>query len=340
MAAKREIPNADDLISRYMAGIPRMEILKEANISDCLFSRLLRDAGVKRRTREEACAIRAGKPCVSRQWKPDDPAKLIADYVGGESENSLSDRFSISRGAIRRLLLRNGVSPRTASEAETIKWSSMKHDRSAVERQCSAAWKAADAIDDMKEAEVKHLYQVAGFSLIEIADATGETRTNTKRLIRKFGADGDRSRIARGVQRSAGGAGTVSKYELPILDAMRIMGLEPVHQYAIGTCNVDIAFPEFRVAVEVERKPRCSSKSLLPERLKNVFDRGWKLLVIYSPCGYPINAAAVAEQTLAFLEFTRRNPAVAGEYGVVNSDGQPFTRRRFDLYGWARISGF
>lgn len=339
MAAKREIFNADDLITRYLSGASKMELLKEANISDCLFGRLLREAGVKRRTRDEARAIRAGKPVVCRQWSPADPEKIIADYIGGESEKSLSDRFGVGRTAMRGFFLRNGVTPRNASQAEAVKWASMKNNRAAVERQCGAAWKAADSIDDRLEAEVKYLYQVAGFSLIEITDATGETRTNIKRLIRKFGADGDKNRVARGFQRSAGGLHT-SKYEPPILDAMSAIGLEPVHQFAIGTCNVDVAFPVFRVAVEVERITRNRSKSLLPERLKNIFDRGWRLLVIYSPCGYPINAAAVAEQTRAFLEFTSSNPSAAGQYGVINSDGQAFTRRRFDLHGWARISGF
>lgn len=339
MAAKREVPNADDLIRAYIAGEPMRQRLKQAAVSDCLFNRLLRDAGVKRRSFKDSRAAMRSRPKPGPRHTPERMPELLAEYAVGTSEKALAAKIGVTRGTMRALLIRHGARIRGRSEAETVKWAAMKHDRAAVERQCAAAWRAADARDETMEKAAVALYRTTNFGAGVIADAIGTTRGNVKRLVMKNGgADRPAERRASGMQFAAGSA-MISRYELPLLVALRAEGLYPVHQYAVGACNVDFAFPELRVAVEVERRPLCDSKSLTSERCKYLFDRGWKILVVLDGKRRGINYPSVAKKIVANLDVLRGDPPTACKYGVISRDGKTSTRTGQHLYGWPRIAG-
>ena len=51
--------------------------------------------------------------------------ELLAKYKRGESINSIAKFFNVSRGVINRNLIEYGVTPRTQSESEKLKWSKM-----------------------------------------------------------------------------------------------------------------------------------------------------------------------------------------------------------------------
>lgn len=343
MPAKREVPNADDLVARYIAGKMTGQLCKEAGISACCFERLLRERGLKFRSIQEAARLRRGQPVPRRQWKPEDPDKLLKEYSDGASVNALATRYGVSRQAINGFLLRHGLTPRGQSEAEQIKWAAMKRDRAAVERQCSAAWRAADAKDDALCADVKRLYVDCGLPISEVCGMLGITRTNGKRILRKLGiSDPSRERVAQGFAASAGKP-IAGKFELDVIAALRRLGYEAIHQMAFGACNVDIALPERRVAVEIERRSLCKSKSIRRERLEHVFNRGWRLMIVYAYADRRkkrFDVEAVAQAIHAFAQLRSGNEPVFGEYGMVRGDGKPSAGRSPELDGWTRVAHF
>jgi hypothetical protein len=54
--------------------------------------------------------------------------EIFREYERGESVNTVSKIFGVSRNVINRILVENGITPRTQSEAETLKWSKMSKE--------------------------------------------------------------------------------------------------------------------------------------------------------------------------------------------------------------------
>jgi hypothetical protein len=71
-----------------------------------------------------------------------DTDDLVRRYVEGVSENQLAKELGVSRSVVARRLAKAGVERRGRSDAERLKWASLRTDRIAVERQCGAAWNA------------------------------------------------------------------------------------------------------------------------------------------------------------------------------------------------------
>lgn len=343
MPAKREVPNADDLVARYLAGEMTGQLCKEAGISACCFKRLLRERGLKFRSQQEAAMLRRGQPVPCRQWSPEDPDQLLKEYSDGASAKALAERYGVSRTAINGFLRRHGVEPRGRSDAERIKWAAMKSDSAAVERQCGAAWRAADAKDEALCEDVKRLYADCGFSISEVCGMLGISRFNGKRIIRKLGISAPSGeRIAQGFHASERKP-IAGKFELEVIDALRGLGYEAIHQMALGPCNVDIALPERRVAVEIERRSLCNSKSIRRERLEHIFNRGWRLLIVYAYYDRRrkrFDVKAVAQAIHAFAQLRRGDEPVLGEYGMIRGDGKPSAGRSPELNGWTRVAHF
>ena len=83
-----------------------------------------------------------------------DRLALINSYNDGESVLQISKRFGFSRPFIGRILLEAGVSLRNRSEAEYLKWSKLKRNPSAIQRQLKAAWEASRRVKDREQASV------------------------------------------------------------------------------------------------------------------------------------------------------------------------------------------
>ena len=92
---------------------------------------------------------------MARKWNPTNADDLVQKYLTGTSEKKLADECGVSRSAIRRVLKAVGVQPRGRSEAELTKWSVLKQDRAAVERQCRKAWAASTGVPKSIEARTK-----------------------------------------------------------------------------------------------------------------------------------------------------------------------------------------
>lgn len=65
---------------------------------------------------------------MTRKFIPPNLDDLISKYRAGTSEKQLSGELGVSRNVIRRILVSNGIQPRTKSEAEAVKWAAMTPD--------------------------------------------------------------------------------------------------------------------------------------------------------------------------------------------------------------------
>lgn len=101
--------HAADAAEMYLAGIRGPQIAEHFGVGVTTVWRWLDAAGVKARTR-----------CLDL-----DDTAIVAAYRSGESVNSLAAKFAASRSVITRRLVMAGITPRTASEAELVKWSRM-----------------------------------------------------------------------------------------------------------------------------------------------------------------------------------------------------------------------
>lgn len=194
---------------------------------------------------------------------------MLNRYQAGESVNKLAKEHGCCRDAITRVLRINGIASRGRSEAERIKWQSIKATPEGIARQLGAAWQACAAKDDVLEADIFARYQNTLISTRTLAAEYGQTHGNVRRIMRKHGLSSTRigERQSSANQRPNG---PISSHEQPIFDALCVAGYRPIQQYAIGASNVDMAFPVDRIAVEVERRYVNDSHSMSRERIEAI----------------------------------------------------------------------
>jgi very-short-patch-repair endonuclease len=155
----------------------------------------------------------------------------------------------------------------------------------------------------------------------------------------------ERVRAAKSME---GRARRLGKYEREVLDEVNAMGGRLSWQTTIGPYNVDLAFREERVAVEIQRQAvrtdRLSGCSMRRERVEYILNRGWHLVVVFCPDRFhwvgrrtksghaqSIDVAAVAEYLVAAANELRGKPSTPGEYRVIRGDAKPCTTRSVQL---------
>lgn len=102
----------------------------------------------------KACGVTIDKfPCSTKEIISLPTNEIIAKYQSGESENSISKHYGVSRNAIRKRLRDNNISIRTQSESELLKWSQMTLEQRA--NQVKAAHDATLGVSPSFETRVK-----------------------------------------------------------------------------------------------------------------------------------------------------------------------------------------
>ena len=89
----------------------------------------------------------------------------------------------------------------------------------------------------------------------ELAQRFGVAPLSVNRVLRELGIPIRKHRTARSLAQRAltlQQLGRLSNAERELLAALRTAGLSPVPQYAVGKFNIDLAFPEGKLAVEVD----------------------------------------------------------------------------------------
>jgi len=207
---------------------------------------------------------------------------LIEEYIAGESVNSLSLRYRVSRKAISDTLRRRGVHVRNRSESELLKW-----DRMTPEQRSG---------------------QVAA------AHASVIGRKFPGRGKGRIAALESRLKLAATVE--AKGLGMTST-ERELAQMLRERGLVVIPQQAIGIYNCDLgAYP---VAVEVFGGGwhfYGRHRARAPERFRYLFDAGWHVLILVVTNRYPLRAEA-ADYITAFHKLARSDPTSVRQYRMI-----------------------
>jgi len=225
----------------------------------------------------------------------------VERYESGVSMKTLSDTLGISRDALTRQFRKRGVRIRGRSEAERLKWESIRRSgRAAVVRQCSSAWEARRG------------------QTVALSTKIQQARTRYIRLNRCRGA-----------------------YEDEISAALLEMGYSVAQQFPVGPYNLDLAMTPDPVAVEIQSSNhRRSGSSIRQDRIEEILDSGFAVLIVYVPNRASLAVEATCDKIAAFTDLVREEPSIVGQYGMIGSDAQPFTPRRFDLPDRPRIPGF
>jgi very-short-patch-repair endonuclease len=112
----------DHAANMVAAGKPIGEACKQIGVSYAPVKRHLEKLGIT--------AVRNTRN-VARIELPDQ--QIAAMYQNGESENAIAKCFGVSRNVIRSRLVEQGITPRTQSEAEALKWAKMSDDQRAAQ---------------------------------------------------------------------------------------------------------------------------------------------------------------------------------------------------------------
>lgn len=130
----------------------------------------------------------------------------------------------------------------------------------------------------------------------------------------------DLERRALGKQRTEAHA---TDEERAIARHLNGLGIDTIAQQAVGKYNLDIGMEP--VAVELfggAWHMHGEHWTRLPQRVKDIADAGWNLLIAWTHAVHPLDVAVVAEDAAAYLEVSRRDPSFRRQYRVIWGDGQ------------------
>lgn len=227
---------------------------------------------------------------------------LVNKYLAGTSLKQIASESRVDRSTILRRFKAAGVKIRGRSEAELAKWSFIKKDRAAVERQLGASW-----------------------------------RSNKGRIRPvDVGVKLARSRYRNQSQIHAG--------EIPMTRLLTAKGFRVEQQFPCGPYNIDVALTELGIAIEIVGSNwHPILKSKIAKRTKHLLDSGWCVIFVFSWRREPglirptdkrgkftktrrvidhFSPALVADYIVALAKLTGSNKAIAGQYGVIDGNGQ------------------
>lgn len=230
----------------------------------------------------------------------DNVDRIVERYRAGDSVKQLSDELGRARSVVERTLREQGVEIRGNSDAEEAKWERIK--------------------DEGREAVERQLAS-AWEARREKGSSMSELRNRAKAREETLGV-------------------RMSPHEATLCEELVSRGYEPVRQKAVGVRNLDLAFPEDTVAVEVmgDEFPRPNSRH--GQQIKYLLDRDWAVLGVRIPDESAFNPVVVCDKIISFRDLARRDESLFGKYGMIRGDGDPFARRSNDLDGRTVVSDF
>lgn len=210
----------------------------------------------------------------------------------------------------------------------------------------------------MAEADTDNLVAryLSGVSILQLANEAGRSRWYIADRLRKRGVDirGWSDAAKSPLRRSRGTK--IGKFEADVAAELRERGMECATQKTIGTYNVDIAINEAFVAVEIQRATTSNYawSSMRRERLIDILNAGWHLLIVYCPARYKwvgkqtipgsrydvFDVRAVCDKIITFAHVARRNHAARRQYAVIDGEGNFCTPSRLKLDNWPFVIGF
>lgn len=206
---------------------------------------------------------------------------LLRRYQSGVSENQLAKEAGVNRWTFRRRLHEAGITPRSQSEAETIKWERM------TARQ--------------RNQQVKAAHAAARGRKVSFAELCKRAKTREGNI--KY---------------------NVSSNEITLGKWMRELGLDVIHNLAIGPYNCDIGTGS--IVVEVWGG-NWHQKPIDIKRTKYILDRGYSVLIVdIDERRYPLTRS-VTEYIIALRYESSSNPAIKRQYWMIRGNGKLIFKR-------------
>lgn len=260
-----------------------------------------RRTGVPRKTIRQAIEDRGTFRIPVIPTLPAD--EIIATYSAGTSENRLATEYGVTRHRIAQILTENGIPRRGVTNANRL----MMTDRSPQENRRNTQ-AAHDAVRGVK------------WTADRIAAAKGR---QPSREAQELGA---RTRHGR-IPSHAG--------ELLYAAWLRLRGYDVIHQHAVGPYNCDLTVGT--VAVEIfggHWHGYGYHARVFAERSRYILDQGWNMVFVWVNEPNGLLSEASADYIAAFIEETRSDPSIRGQYRVVWGDGKevPTAGRNLDEF--------
>lgn len=127
--------DVDDLIRQHVAGASIVSLAAANGCNPKTVHAAFRRAGFKPITHRDRLQQRFASAI--------DMPTVLAMHAQGVSMLQIANHFGVTRAPIVKLLRKEGIHVRGQSEAETLKWATIKATPGGVERQCAAAWEGA-----------------------------------------------------------------------------------------------------------------------------------------------------------------------------------------------------
>jgi len=102
--------NKAQIIEDYQSGMSTIQVGKKHGCANKTVNRLLKQNGIKIRTRQEACQLRYGHIEVLNE------AQIIEDYQSGMTATAVGEKHGCRDNTVFVILKRNGISSRTKKE--------------------------------------------------------------------------------------------------------------------------------------------------------------------------------------------------------------------------------
>lgn len=134
----------------------------------------------------------------------------------------------------------------------------------------------------------------------------------------------------------------VGRCELEIIMRLELLyGIKGESQLPAGRYNLDIAFPESSIAVEVQSRAAFSGRnSLMPERIEYIANLGWTILIVWISSGNVADVPGICDGIHSFLEVASLNKSSVGKYGVIDRYGKPFPASSCNYPNLSRVEHF
>lgn len=247
---------------------------------------------------------------AGKQWTPEED-KLIVEMDETLSTYELADRLP---GRTRRAVLHRrkilGLPSRTAEEngkRQSSKWTA---DFEARLGESVSGWLRRRYIDEkatyreltseigINTRTLMRLMKECNIDPIDKKESIKRQLEKDPELFNRLAANGSSERAARtrAIKRQANWGTFCTPYEHAFLSALTEAGLHPIPQLAVGTFNIDFAFPEVNLAVELDPRWHNSPKKRPLDAKKDAFLKslGWTVLRIDSRTSHSHNIDKVS----------------------------------------------
>jgi hypothetical protein len=228
-----------------------------------------------------------------------DQATALRMYNEGGSVKAIAKALGVQRKTITALLRKNGITPRSRSEAMFL-------------RMAQATPEDRQRLTDAAHAAVRG-----------------------RRMPEECGV-----RIAQGRERAKSHA---SPDALAIADGIISLGQPVTLEKAVGPYNLDIAFDELPVAVEVQGGHWHSHGrhgARIGKRREYLLSRGWNLVEIWRfGARRRREIEPMAQNLITLAQSLRLDPAGRGEHRVIDGDLQPLSVCKSYGYDMAPVPG-